>query len=329
MGEGGDAARGQGRGQLGADPGQLGKVVGDRLGLYRVLAEQPMLPHELAERTGTAARYVDEWLRGQAAGGYVEYDPHTGAYSLSPEQAFALTDPDGAVYAPGAFELALGALQSQQKVTQAFRTGAGVGWHEHDDAVFSGCERFFRPGYAANLVASWLPALDDAEARLRAGAKVADIGCGHGASTIIMAKAYPRSKFTGYDYHGPSIEVARATAKKEGVDYRVTFEVASAKTYPGRDFDLVTVFERDTFRVLDATGTVVLAGRFVLDEAAQAVDWIDSIGADAGVVLPARYELTATTFAFAAADAGAARPEHVGPATGVTLRRFVRVSGEA
>ena len=163
-----------------------------------------MLPHELAEHTGTTTRYVDEWLRGQAAGGYVEYDPQTGSYSLTPEQAFALTDPDGAVFAPGAFELALGALRSEQKVVEAFRTGAGVGWHEHDDEVFSGCERFFRPGYAANLVASWLPALDGVEAKLNAGAAVADVGCGHGASTTLMARAFGRSRFTGSDYHEES-----------------------------------------------------------------------------------------------------------------------------
>ena len=156
-------------GDLGATMAAGNVLVGDRLGFYRALAGQPMLPRELAERTGTATRYVDEWLRGQAAGGYVEYDPQTGSYSLTPEQAFALTDPDGAVFAPGAFELALGALRSEQKVIEAFRTGAGVGWHEHDEEVFSGCERFFRPGYAANLVASWLPALDGVEAKLNAG----------------------------------------------------------------------------------------------------------------------------------------------------------------
>ena len=170
-------------GDLGATMAAGNVLVGDRLGFYRALAGQPMLPCELAEHTGTATRYVDEWLRGQAAGGYVEYDPQTGSYSLTPEQAFALTDPDGAVFAPGAFELALGALRAERKVVEAFRTGAGVGWHEHDDEVFSGCERFFRPGYAANLVASWLPALNGVEAKLNAGAAVADVGCGHGAST--------------------------------------------------------------------------------------------------------------------------------------------------
>ena len=228
---------------LGATMAAGNVLVGDRLGLYRLLAEKPMLPHELAERTSTATRYVDEWLRGQAAGGYVEYDARTGAYSLTPEQAFALTDPDGAVYAPGAFELALGALQSEQKVTDAFRTGNGVGWHEHDEGVFSGCERFFRPGYAANLVASWLPALEDVEAKLRAGSRVADIGCGHGASTTLMARAYPSSTFSGSDYHEESIVQARKRAADAGLDGQVTFDVASAQTFDGGPYDLVTSFD--------------------------------------------------------------------------------------
>jgi SAM-dependent methyltransferase len=228
-------------GDLGATMAAGNVLVGDRLGFYRVLAEHPMLPYELAERTGTATRYVDEWLRGQAAGGYVEYDPQTGAYSLTPEQAFALTDPEGAVFMPGAFELALGALRSDHKVTEAFRTGAGVGWHEHDDEVFSGCERFFRPGYAANLVTSWLPALDGVEDKLRAGARVADIGCGLGASTTLMARAYPESSFAGSDYHEESVIQARKRAS--GLNGQVTFEVASAQSFNGGPYDLVTSFD--------------------------------------------------------------------------------------
>jgi SAM-dependent methyltransferase len=226
-------------GDLGATMASGNVLVGDRLGFYRLLAEQPMLPHKLAERTGTATRYVDEWLRGQAAGGYVEYDSQTGVYSLTPEQAFALTDPDGAVFAPGA----LGALRSEQKVIQAFRTGAGVGWHEHDDGVFSGCERFFRPGYAANLVTGWLPTLDGVEAKLNAGARVADIGCGHGASTTLMARAFPNSSFTGSDYHEESIIQARKRVADAGLDGQVSFDVASAQTFGGGPYDLVTSFD--------------------------------------------------------------------------------------
>jgi SAM-dependent methyltransferase/transcriptional regulator with XRE-family HTH domain len=230
-------------GDLGATIAAGSVVVGDRLGLYRALAEKPQWPQELAERTGTAPRYVEEWLRGQAAGGYVEYDAASGTYSLTAEQAFALTDPDGPLYAPGAFQLALGALRAEPEITQAFRTGEGVGWHEHDQDVFTGCERFFRPGYIANLLTAWLPALDGVEATLRAGGKVADIGCGLGASTILMARAYPRSAFTGFDYHEGSVTQARArAADAEGLG-QVAFETASAQTFTGGPYDLVTSFD--------------------------------------------------------------------------------------
>ena len=256
-------------GDLGATMAAGNVLVGDRLGFYRALAGQPMLPRELAERTGTATRYVDEWLRGQAAGGYVEYDPQTTTYSLTPEQAFALTDPDGAVFAPGAFELALGALRSEDKVTEAFRTGAGVGWHEHDDEVFSGCERFFRPGYAASLVANWLPALDGAEAKLRSGARVADIGCGHGASTALMARAYPNSSFTGSDYHEESIIQARKRIAEAGLGGQVTFEVASAQTFAGGPYDLVTSFD-----CLHDMGNPVGAARHIREMLAPDGTWM-------------------------------------------------------
>jgi ubiquinone/menaquinone biosynthesis C-methylase UbiE len=256
-------------GDLGATMAAGNVLVGDRLGLYRTLAEKPMLPHELAERTGTAARYVDEWLRGQAAGGYVEYDPKAGTYSLTPEQAFALTDPDGAVFAPGAFELAVAALKSEQKVTDAFRTGAGVAWHEHDSGVFSGCERFFRPGYSANLVTSWLPALDGVEAKLATGARVADVGCGHGASTTLMARAYPQSTFTGSDYHEESITQARKGAADAGLTGRVSFDVASAQTFDGGPYDLVT-----TFDCLHDMGDPIGAARHIRDALAADGTWM-------------------------------------------------------
>jgi ubiquinone/menaquinone biosynthesis C-methylase UbiE len=256
-------------GDLGATMAAGNVLVGDRLGLYRALAERPMQPHELAERTGTATRYVDEWLRGQAAGGYVEYDPQTRAYSLTPEQAFALTDPDGAVFAPGAFELALGALQAEHKVTEAFRSGAGVGWHEHDEEVFSGCERFFRPGYAANLVTGWLPALDGVQAKLSAGARVADVGCGHGASTTLMARAFPRSSFTGSDYHEESITQARKHVADAGLAGQVTFDVASAQTFDGGPYDLVT-----TFDCLHDMGDPVGAARHIREMLAPDGTWM-------------------------------------------------------
>ena len=256
-------------GDLGATIAAGNVVVGDRLGLYRALAEQPMGPAELARRTGTATRYVDEWLRGQAAGGYISYDPADGTYALTPEQAFALTDPDGAVFAPGAFQLALGALRSEPRVAEAFRTGAGIGWHEHDDEVFTGCERFFRPGYAANLVESWLPALDGVAGTLQAGARVADIGCGHGASTVLMARAYPNSVFAGSDYHDESVIQARKRAADAGLDGRVSFDVASAQTFTGGPYDLVTSFD-----CLHDMGDPLGAARHVRDMLAPGGTWM-------------------------------------------------------
>ena len=228
-------------GDLGATVSAGSVVLGDRLGLYRALAQGPATPAELAKRTGTDERYVTEWCRGQAAGGYVMHDE--GTYSLTEEQAFALTDPDGPVYLPGAFQLALGALKAEDRIEQSFRTGAGMGWHEHDTDVFDGCERFFRPGYLANLVPAWIPSLEGVEAKLQSGAKVADIGCGHGASTLLMAQAFPASSFAGSDYHEGSIEAARKHAAEAGVADRVSFEVASAQTFAGTGYDLVATFD--------------------------------------------------------------------------------------
>jgi ubiquinone/menaquinone biosynthesis C-methylase UbiE len=230
-------------GDLGATVAAGNIVVGDRLGLYRALAQGPAGAAELAGRTGTDPRYVEEWLRGQAAGGYVVYDSSSATYSLTDEQAFALTDPEGPIFLPGAFELALGALRAQPRLEEAFRSGAGIGWHEHDELVFSGCERFFRPGYLASLVPQWLPALDGVVAKLETGARVADPGCGHGASTILLAKAFPRSTFYGSDYHEGSIEEARKRAADAGVSDRVTFQVAKAQGYEGHDYDLVATFD--------------------------------------------------------------------------------------
>ncbi len=181
-------------------------VIGERLGLYKALASGPMSSAELAARTQTDERYLREWLASQAAGGYITYDKSTNKFSLSEEQAFTLAFEDSPAYLPGAFELALGSLAAVPQIADAFRTGAGMGWHEHVDGVFHGCEKFFRPGYAANLVNSWIPSLQDVKAKLEAGARVADVGCGKGASTLLMAKAFPKSQFFGFDYHAKSIE---------------------------------------------------------------------------------------------------------------------------
>jgi 2-polyprenyl-3-methyl-5-hydroxy-6-metoxy-1,4-benzoquinol methylase len=217
-------------------------VVGHRLGLYRALAEGPATAEQLARRTECNPRYITEWLRGQAAGGYITVDA-AERYSLTEEQAFVLTDPDGGVYLPGAFVLALGTLRAEPRVTAAFRSGQGIGWHEQDDDVFLGCEQFFRPGYVANLVSSWIPALDGVDIRLRAGGRVADVGCGLGASTVLLAEAYPAATAVGSDYHGESIELARKRAADAGVADRASFEVASAQTFTGTGYDLVTTFD--------------------------------------------------------------------------------------
>jgi 2-polyprenyl-3-methyl-5-hydroxy-6-metoxy-1,4-benzoquinol methylase len=219
-------------------------LIGEKLGLYKALADsRGMSPADLAGKTHTNERYVREWLSAQAASGYAMYDPGTGKYSMSPEQAFTLADENSPAYLPGAFYLAASLFKDEAKLTEAFRTGKGVGWEEHNSDLFIGTEKFFRPAYAGNLVGSWLPALEGVVSRLKAGALVADVGCGAGASTIIMAKAFPKSKFIGYDYHKPSLEQARKMASQNGVAGQVSFEVAKAQDYPQRNFDLVAFFD--------------------------------------------------------------------------------------
>jgi SAM-dependent methyltransferase len=218
-------------------------VIGEKLGLYKALAEGPVSSFELAMRTKTDERYLREWLASQAAGGYITYDATSHKFCLTQEQAFTLAQDDSPAYLPGAFELALGSLAAVPRIADSFRSGEGMGWDEHDDGVFHGCEKFFRPGYVANLVTSWIPALDGVEQKLKAGARVADVGCGKGASTLLMAKAYPKSLFFGFDYHDKSIEAANAAAKAAGVADRVVFRVAKAKEFPGKNYDFVAVFD--------------------------------------------------------------------------------------
>ncbi|HEX3354388.1 MAG TPA: class I SAM-dependent methyltransferase [Terriglobales bacterium] len=218
-------------------------VIGERLGLYKALAAGPVTAGELAAKTHTDERYLREWLASQAAGGYVTYDDRTNKFSLTEEQAVALATEDSPAYLPGAFQLALGSLAAVPRIADSFRSGAGMGWHEHKDDVFHGCEKFFRPGYTANLVSSWIPALEGVKDKLQRGAKIADVGCGKGASSILMAKAFPNSHVFGFDYHDKSIEAARESAMREGVADRVTFEVATAKNFPGKNYDFVAVFD--------------------------------------------------------------------------------------
>ena len=245
-------------------------VMGDKLGLYRALAGAGGLtPVELARRTGVSERYVREWLNAQAAGGYVEYDPASGTYTLPPEQTMALTDEESPAYLPGFFQIALGSVLDSPRITEAARSGEGVGWHEHGYDVFDGCERFFRPGYNANLLPAWLPSLDGVVEKLERGAQVADVGCGHGSSTILMAQAFPNSTFVGSDYHEGSIETARTRAEEAGVADRVRFEHAPAAAYPGGGYDLVTMFD-----CLHDMGDPVGAARHVRETLADDGTWM-------------------------------------------------------
>lgn len=217
-------------------------VLGDKLGLYKALATKPMTSVDLATATGTDERYVREWLASQAASGFVTFDEAANTFHLSEVQAFTLADEDSPAYLPGAFEFALGTLASVPRIADAFRSGAGMGWGEHDDGVFHGCEKFFRAGYTANLISSWIPSLDGVQAKLQAGATVADVGCGKGASTMIMAKAFPNARFSGFDYHDASIAAATDSSKRQGLT-NVTFAQSAASSYPGNQFDFVAVFD--------------------------------------------------------------------------------------
>jgi SAM-dependent methyltransferase len=245
-------------------------LVGDRLGLYRAMAGgEPMSPAALAERTGTNERYVGEWLAAQAAAGYVDYDATAGTFRLPREHAALLIDEGAPVFIPGAFQLAASTVKDEPLITEAFRTGEGVAWHDHHPDLFAGCERFFGPGYAAHLIDEWLPALDGVDLKLRAGAKVADVGCGHGASTIIMATAFPESSFVGFDYHDVSIETARRSADSLAADGRLRFEVARAQDFPGTAYDFVAFFD-----CLHDMGDPVGAARHVLSALAPDGTWM-------------------------------------------------------
>jgi 2-polyprenyl-3-methyl-5-hydroxy-6-metoxy-1,4-benzoquinol methylase len=219
-------------------------VIGDRLGLYRELAAAgPLSSAELAARTATSERYVREWLGAQAASGWVTYHAPEDRYGMSPEQAMMFADPQSPAFVGGAFQIALGVTESRDHIAESFHTGTGFGWGEHTHDVFEGCQRFFEPGYRANIVQSWIPALDGVEAKLRAGGRVADIGCGHGASAIIIADAYPQTTVHGTDAHDGSIAEARRQAAEAGIGDRVTFSTLAADELPANGYDLVTSFD--------------------------------------------------------------------------------------
>ncbi len=244
-------------------------VIGEKLGLYKALAEGPANSTELAAKTSTDERYVREWLASQAAGGYITHDEATQRFSLSPEQAFTMAMEDSPAYLPGAFQLALGSLAAVPRITEAFRSGAGMGWGEHDSDVIHGCEKFFRPGYAANLVSTWIPAMPDAFAKLQSGARLADVGCGVGASTLLMAAAFPNAQCFGFDYHDKSIEAARAAATRQHLDTRATFQTAAATSFPGKDYDFITFFD-----CLHDMGDPVAAAKHVHEALAPNGTWM-------------------------------------------------------
>jgi 2-polyprenyl-3-methyl-5-hydroxy-6-metoxy-1,4-benzoquinol methylase len=311
-------------------------VLGDRLDLYRHLAAagRPLTSAELATAAGCAERYVREWLNGQAASGYVTYTD--GRYTLDEEQATAFTDESSPACVIGGFQGMLAATRAVDRLTVAFRTGAGLGWHEHHDDLFRGTERFFRPGYAAYLTTSWIPALDGVEDKLRRGAKVADVGCGHGASTIIMARAFPESTFTGFDYHAPSIDVARKAAAEAGVDDRVSFEVVSAAEYPGTGYDLVGFFDclhdmgdpagaaRHVLTSLAPDGTWLIVEPFASDDLASNLNPVGRLFYSVSTLVCTPASLSQEVGTALGAQAGEARLRDVVTAAGFT--RFRRAA---
>lgn len=309
-------------------------ILGDKLGLYKGLAAGgPQTPAELAKRTGTTERYVREWLSSQAAGGYVTLDADTGRFRLSEEQAFTLADEKSPAFLPGAFQVALAATKAVPRLIDAFRSGEGMGWHEHDHELFHGTERFFRPGYAANLVSQWIPALTGVDERLKAGGKVADVGCGHGSSTVLMAVSYPKSTFVGFDYHEGSIQTARERAKEAGVTDRVKFEVARAKDYPGTGYDFVTFFDclhdmgdpvgasRHVRSTLSPNGTWMIVEPFANDKLEENLNPIGRVFYSASTLLCTPASLSQEVGLALGAQAGEKRMRDVVTAGGFTQFR--------
>jgi ubiquinone/menaquinone biosynthesis C-methylase UbiE len=265
-----DALLGQAVVEFGATVNAALVVIGDRLGLYRALAAaQGLTSAELAEQTGTTQRYVREWLHAQAASGYVDYNAATHRYVLTPEQAAILADESGPAFVGGGFQTALGAAAGLERIQDAFLTGAGMGWHEHNHDVFEGCERFFEPGYRANVIDTWIPTLEDVHERLRLGGRVADVGCGHGVSSIVIAEGYPSAKVIGFDYHDESIAQARRRADVAGLSDRVRFEVAAADVFRGAGYDLVACFD-----CLHDMGNPVAVARHVREALAEDGTWM-------------------------------------------------------
>jgi 2-polyprenyl-3-methyl-5-hydroxy-6-metoxy-1,4-benzoquinol methylase len=323
-------------GDLGAIATGAAVLLGDRLGLFRAMREGgKMTAAELAQRTGTQQRLIREWLSGQAAAGYIEYDEATDRFHLNSEQELVFADEESPAFMAGAFEVLSTLWLDEEKVRQAFQNGKGVGWHEHSACLFRGTERFFRPGYNANLIESWLPALEGVVEKLERGAQVADVGCGHGASTVLMARAFPRSQFVGFDYHGPSIERARKAAEEAGVSRNTRFEVAAAKTYPGT-YDLVAFFDclhdmgdpegaaSHVHRSLKPDGTWMIVEPFAHDHLAQNLNPVGRVYYAASTFVCTPASLSQEVGLGLGAQAGEAKLRKV--VTGGGFRRFRRAT---
>jgi 2-polyprenyl-3-methyl-5-hydroxy-6-metoxy-1,4-benzoquinol methylase len=321
-------------GEMGAAMNAALVVIGDKLGLYKAMAGAgPMSSSELAAKTGTTERYIREWLAAQAAGGWMTYDAATQKYTLPPEQAFALADEMSPVFLPGAYYIISACLKDEAKITDAFSNGKGVGWHEHDSCLFVGTERFFRPNYRAHLITEWIPALSGVEAKLKSGGRVADVGCGLGTSTILMAQAYPKSSFMGFDYHPESIELAREAARKAGVSDRVKFEIAKAKDYPGKDYDFVAFFDclhdmgdpegaaRHVRETLSAQGTWMVVEPFANDKVEDNLNPIGRVFYSASTMLCTPASLSQEVALGLGAQAGEARLAKILKAAGFSSVR--------
>jgi SAM-dependent methyltransferase len=322
-------------GDLGAAMSAALILVGDRLGLYKELAKGAVTAPELAQRTGTNERYVREWLGNQGAGGYVQFDAKTNQWSLSPEQALCLADPGGPVDMPGAYNIVEATFHALGRTLENFKTGRGMEWGEHHACLFHGTERFFRAGYNANLITAWLSALDGVVEKLEADAKVADVGCGHGASAVLMAKTYPNSSFIGYDYHADSIRVARERASAAGLE-NLMFEVADAVSYPDGSFDLIAFFDclhdmgdpvgasRHARAALKGDGTAMIVEPFANDEVKDNLNPVGRVmyGASSQICVPVSLARNGPALG---AQAGERRLRDV-VVTGGGFRRFRRAT---
>ncbi len=323
-------------GDIGATMSSILVVIGDRLGLWKALAARgPSTPEELAARTETSPRYIREWLNAQASAGYLTYDPATTRYTLPAEQVAVLADESSPAFFPGLFEVAAAAWAGVDKMTQNFKSGGGLEWGHQHPCLFQGTERFFRSSYIGNLMQAWIPALEGVEAKLKRGARVADVGCGVGASTILMAQAFPNSHFWGFDYHQGSIDLAKQRAAAAGVTERVTFEVADSTTYPGKGYDLITHFDclhdmqdpngaaRHVQQTLAADGTWMIVEPFASDRQEQNHNPVGRVYYSASTMLCVPHSLAFGGPALGA-QAGEKRLRQVAEAGGFT--RFRRAT---